>query len=237
MKQFKLFIASAIMLFGASSANAAFITQTETFAFTPNDQAVLTFDQYDGTQGILTAIEIILQITALGGELTVDNDGVLVNGDTNVELGVTALVSSSLSLVNNALVSIFASPVEASVLTTLTVGPQDTDATDSFQNDLGPDNASITNINVTETGGGFLSSATFASYTGAGTFDMTVDGTTIVDFDTANGLAGSFSPPSLEGFITVNFTTQEPGVLPEPALHAVLGMFALMLAARARRKA
>ena len=226
-----------VLCLGASCANAAVITQTQSFpANTPGSSYDLTFDKFD-TQGgkrTLDSVQIIFHLYMYGGSVAIDNDSELPQSMTaNISL-IGGLTSGSVSLVNGSLNTPWAT-VNSLVSQTFNLASTTGDDIGSFnatgQGDyavfVGPDSSSP----VVQTRDDYVGSAAFAGYQGAGTYVISAS---TVQTSNATG-SGQYSVTMMQtyGDVTVvyNYTP-----VPEPAT-ASLACAGLLMLLRRRRQA
>lgn len=239
MKRLSKLIGTLSIVIASFSSNAALITQTENFSFVAGGSTTIDFDAYDGLSGTLISVELIFNLAASGGSLTVDNDGTD-GGVISTELGALGSISGT-TLAPSSLLNALFGPVIPTLTITETdsasVAGNDLDSDADFDNDGGPDNFTTGPINVSDSTSGFVAPGFISLYQGSD-FTFTVSAAAVNNFSGLGGLAGAFVPVNLSGFVTINYTTQETPVLPEPGLHASLGLMALLCSVfmRSRRR-
>ncbi|MEL6796565.1 MAG: choice-of-anchor E domain-containing protein [Planctomycetota bacterium] len=205
----------------ASAGTALGQVQTQSFAGVPNIAETLTFDQFDGNLADLIDICITLEIAAIGGQAIVDNDGAQA-GQATVDFGVEGTLSAPV-------VNLFPTPsVAVASNAVFNLGADDGDGPLNVDG-TGPDGAVVPGVNGSDSDTVNINAAFFSDYVGNGTFDIVAEIDTLFDIFGISGVEGSFSPPSVEGTVTVEYK-----VIPAPASAALLGLGGLAAARRRR---
>ena len=217
----------------ASAAGAAPIMQTEFFGpSTPNFQQTLTFDKFDDLGGTRTllSVKVKMELSVFGGSATVDNDGVD-PASVTIEFGASGAISSGdVSLLNGAFQPV-TSDVNVFTAGNFNLSANDSDPTNQFDNDGGPDNATLNVTPDSDMDMGFIAPSLHAQYIGAGaTFDVLVQVDTLFNILGQGGVAGSFVPVSAEGNVMVIYE-----YVPAPGSLALAGLAGF--AATRRRRA
>lgn len=205
----------------AAAGSALGQVQVQSFSGVPNLAETLTFNQFTGNISDLIDICITLEITAVGGQAIVDNDGAQ-PGTATVDFGVEGTLSAPV-------VNLFPTPsvaVASNNVFNLAAdngdGPLNVDGT-------GPDGATVPGVNGSDSDTVSINAAFWADYVGNGTFDILAEIDTLFDIFGISGVEGSFTPPSVEGSVTVEYK-----VIPAPASAALLGLGGLAALRRRR---
>jgi hypothetical protein len=220
MKLFQSFAAFAVLLLTSSSSLAAVSVETELFGpGTPNFNTLLNFNKFNPALGTLTSVMVEMQVSAAGGSLTVDNDGVG-PASVAVELGAEGNVSSvDVNLLNNLFQPVVAD-VTASTANIYNLGAENGDGPSNVDGS-GPDGAVLLGGNVSDTDSGFINSTFHPQYIGAAqTFNITAEIDQILDFGSVGGVEGAFTPVSASGYVRVTYTYD--AAVPEPASMALI---------------
>ncbi|MHC4984881.1 MAG: choice-of-anchor E domain-containing protein [Planctomycetota bacterium] len=165
-------ITAAVCLLLAGGASALTITQTETYAGTPNLSDTFTFDQFDDLGGTLTlvSIEILVELNIDGGQLILDNDGVDPAVGT-YEFGAKSDISSTdVSLLDAAAQPVVAE-LEALTLGAFNLAGNVGDGANDFDPSA-PDGMQVDGGPLSDSDDGFIGAAYFASYIGVSTYDI-----------------------------------------------------------------
>lgn len=205
----------------AAAGSAAGQVQVQNFAGTPNLAETLTFNQFNGDFADLIGICITLEITAVGGQAIVDNDGAQA-GTATVDFGVEGTLSAPV-------VNLFPTPSVAVASTNMfNLAPDDGDGPLNVDGN-GPDGAVVPGVNGSDSDTVDINAAFWSDYAGNGTFDIVAEIDTLFDIFGISGVEGSFSPPSVEGSVTVEYK-----LIPAPASAALLGLGGLAAVRRRR---
>jgi hypothetical protein len=225
----KIMILSIVVMI-TPSAMAALIFETETF--TGDD--TLTFDQFNTGLGTLTSIEIIFDLSIDNGWLIEDNDD-SVESNVTIELGAVAAISSTdVSLIDGSFQPVVGS-LDALTSSAVSLaadngdGPGNVDAS-------APDGTTLNGGADSNSDSGFINAVVFADYTGAGTFDIVVAVSELIDLGGLGDIEGSFSAVDIlspASNVTVNYT-YTPAPVPEPATMALLGLGSVVLRRKRR---
>ncbi len=195
----------------ASAGSALGQVQVQSFAGVPNLSETLTFNQFNGNFADLIDICITLEITAVGGQAIVDNDGAQ-PGQATVDFGVEGTLSAPV-------VNLFPTPSVAVVSSNVfDLAADDGDGPLNVDGN-GPDGAVVPGVNGSDSQTVSINPAFWADYVGGGTFDIVAEIDTLFDIFGISGVEGSFSPPSVEGSVTVEYK-----LIPAPASAALLGL-------------
>ena len=199
-----LFFALALIICAGSVFAQQTITQTKNFTGNPGYSRSLVYDQFNPALGTLTSIQIIFNMNTSGGYLSVDNDGDT-PASTTVELGATGRISSSdVPLVNGSFQPI-GSNLRASTGQTFSLGPEDGDGPGNV--DPSPDDgATHSGGSDSDTDTDNVNAAVFGDYTGTGSYTVTMEASSIIDFGGVGGVEGSFGPPVVGGDLTIIYT-------------------------------
>jgi hypothetical protein len=206
-------------------ASAATIVQVETYAFVPAGSQTLVFDKFDTLGGTRTLLSVTIEhtMTKKGGSLFVDNDSSV--GGTGTIAQTTTIILSGRPMIDDNGDDLSSKSLTATTTYAATVGADDGDGA-GYQAS-GVDADGITFADSTVTSSGEVGSAYLSSYTGTNTFTLTASGTQGVDVSSISGVAGSFSPASTEGFVTITYT-----YVPEPDTTLLGGIGVLLLIRR-----
>jgi hypothetical protein len=215
------FLTASTFLLGVS-AQGLIITDTADFGVpapvTPTTTETLTLDKFDTSLGILNSVEITFSITIDSGSLVVDNDGTQ-PATGSLELGTNGSISSSDVNLNDGSLSTNWADFSNTTTDTFSIGPNDSDGTNDFDFDGGPDNYSFAGGPNTINGGSFISTnpTVQSTYEGSAgdTFDVDVLLNLVTDISSAGGVAGAFTPVDASGSVTVtyNYTIPEPSTV------------------------
>ena len=217
-----------------NSAAAQTLIQSESFMGTPNYSAVLTFDQFDSSLGVLTGIQVDVEFSATEGRVHLDNDAATA-AVGSVEYGSTALLSSpDVILLNDAFNPVI-QQINATLIEAMNLAADDGDAevggTPNFSF-AGPDAALLGPIDESDSDSGNIASDFFAIYTGNGTYDLIVDVDQTVDFGGIGGISFLGFPIQTEGTVTVTYFYT---AIPEPATCSLLCLSFGLIGLRRRR--
>ncbi len=218
----------------ASCANAAIITQTQSFPVnTPGSSYNLEFDQFD-TKGYRTlqSIQIVYNLYIYGGSVAVDNDSTISQTVTaNISL-TGGLTSSDVGLVAAGFQTPWAS-LANSISQTFNLDPTTTDPINEYNNtglgDSAVFNGPTSGNAHLETQDGYVNSLAYTGYTGPGTY--IISALTTQNSNATGNAQYSVTMMQTYGDVTVTYT-----YVPEPATASLAG-FGLLLLIRRRRKA
>ena len=225
-----------VLCLSASCANAAIITQTQSFPVnTPGSTYDLTFNQFDtmGNTRTLNSVQIVFNLYMYGGSVAVDNDSELPQTVT-AQISLTGgLTSSTVALVDSGLHTPWAT-VNSSISQILNLAATTGDDIAHFNATGEGDYAEFTGPSsgspVVKTVDGYVASAGFDAYKGTETYVISA-------LTTQNSSASGNGQMALTmmqtyGDVTVvyNYTP-----IPEPATASLAG-FGLLLLLRRRRQ-
>lgn len=211
----------AAFLLMAASARADIIQTIPFGPATPNYVAPMTFNQYSGDPGNLTAIIVDLGVTTQGGLGQVDNE----SGNPAtvwVEFGSSAYIfSPQVSLPSN-----LTSPmnqVNAAVGQSFTLGADDGDGSGVQKG--GADYGELPGATVSNSATGNVLSTSFSQYVGTGTFSIFALASTYLNVTGAGGISQGSTPPLAGGQVTITYKEATPpgGGVPEPTTMLLLG--------------
>lgn len=229
MRHLKSLIAVGALAALAPASSAQVLMQMLSFGpSTPNFDQTLTFDKFAVDPAHILSIKVSLELNIEDGILQVDNDGV--DGATvDVELGASAALSSMDVRLLNAGFGAVAEEVALSTTATFNLAPNDGDNDQQFDADGGPDFAELNGGMQSGMSMGFVNPDFFIDYAGMGTFDILVDVNQVLDFGSAGGVSGAFTPVQADGKVKIEVT-----LIPAPASVAMLGLGGLVMARRRR---
>ena len=208
----------------AGVGHAASIVQTQNFSFVPEDSATLTFNQFNSALGTLTGIVITTNLTKSGGSLFVDNESATpASGNITQSVTIT-LVSLDVSLIDTSLQPI-GNNVAATSVYFANVGVDDGDGPGVQSTGADYDGTTFGIVNNSQTRN--VNSAAWAGYTGAGTYDIDVDGLQGFNTSAIGGAAVAIDPATASGDVTITYI-YTPVPEPSAALLGGLGMLALL---------
>jgi hypothetical protein len=212
-----------------------FISQSQDFTFTPTGSVPLVFDKYNGLLSAVSNIYIEINYSKVGGSLFIDNDSNSI-GSGNISQTVTLTLSSSdVALINGTFQPI-GSNISASSIYAASVGIDDGDTdmilfnNDGYQSGGVDHDGAIFSTPVSTSGSGNVNSLVWSQYVGAGNFTINVGGSQSLDTSAISGVAGTFTPASAEGTVTVIYA------VPEPSSALLVGMASIGLMFRRRRR-
>jgi len=219
-----------VLAIAAGTASAGMFTQSQTQTFgpqAPNFTTSLNFNQFNGDLADLISVEVIVDLSVVGGSASVDNDGETAT-TVNVEFGTSLSISSTdVTLLDAAF-----DPVSAgvSVLTNQAIALDANDGDDITQFDVGgPDFATVTGLAGMDNGSGFINSAFFADFVGAGMFSIDAMANTEFSITGGSAVQGSFVNQTASGSVTVIYN-----FIPAPGAAALFGLGGLAAARRRR---
>jgi len=212
----------------AATASAGQIMQTVDFGPTTPDFTVpLTFDKYNGNLSDLVSVKVKAFLEVTGGSATVDNDGAAATTVT-IDFGTTlSLSSTDVTLLDGAFQPVV-SDVDVLANQMFSLAANDLDDPTIFNDDGGPDNATLSGALGSDMDMGFINSAFFSEYVGGGTFDIVIDADTAFQISGGSGVAGAFTPQVASGNVMVIYE-----FIPAPSS---LALFALGGAVGIRRR-
>ena len=213
----------------AGPAIGATITQVETFSGTPDLTRTLTFDEFDDLGGTLTltSIQVSVSLSAIGGQLILDNDGES-SASGSFDFGAKGDISSTdVSLLDAGLLPV-TSEVQAGHNQAFSLDPNTGDGPSDFD-PTAPDGLQYNGGTETDSDSGLISGTVFNQYIGTGTYDIDVDVTQWQDFGGVSGIEWAVTPVSASGEVTVIYN-----YIPEPATLGLLSLGALALLRRRR---
>ncbi len=214
------------------TASAATMMQTETFGpNTPNFQQTLTFDKFDDLGGTLTlqSVKVKMELEISNGSATVDNDGVD-PASVTIEFGASGAISSSDVPLLDAGFQPVTSDVDVFTAGNYNLSANDSDPDGQFDNDNGPDNATLNVVPDSDMDMGFIAPSLISNYVGAGaTFDVLVEVDTLFNILGQGGVAGSFVPVSASGNVMITYE-----YIPAPGVMGLAGLAGLAAARRRR---
>ena len=213
----------------AGPAMAAQIIQTEAFSGTPDLTRTLTFDEFDDLGGTLTltSIQVSVSLSAIGGQLILDNDGES-SASGSFDFGAKGDISSTdVSLLDAGLFPV-TSEVQAGHNQAFSLDPNTGDGPSDFD-PTAPDGLQYNGGTETDSDSGLISGTVFNQYIGTGTYDIDVDVTQWQDFGGLSGIEWAVTPVSASGNVTVIYN-----YIPEPATLGLLSLGALALLRRRR---
>ena len=230
-------VACFIAIVSAAQSKADLIVQTENFDGFPNFSAVLTFDQFDTSQGTLNSVAVEFYVESQNGELRLDNDSPDVATGT-VSFGSSGLISSvDVSLLNNAfqpVVNQLMGLTQDNINLQGDDGDVEAGGTINFSQ-VGPDYGVLVPNDNSQIDSGFIANSLINQFEGIGTYDITAQLGQVIDFGGIGGLQFQGDPIFVNGYvrITYDFT-----VIPEPASFVCLmGIGGIALVRRRRRNA
>lgn len=204
MKKTSLIIVA--LLVAAGSLQAARITQTNTFAGTPNYSSALLFNKFDTLGGVRTLTNVTVSVfllTDAQGGIGVDNDGALPASGT-VTMG------SKLTLSAAAAYGVALDPLSATTSAAFSLAADDGDG--HAYSTSGPDYGSM-NVTENQTNSFTIIGSTYwVNYQGAGSFlfDVTID--QIATYAVLGGVQALIDPMHSRGSVVVTYD-----YIPEPA--------------------
>jgi len=196
---------TVLFLFSAAQAQTT-ISQTKTFTGNPGYTKNFTFNEFDNTLGLLTSIQIILDMNTAGGYLVVDNDGAT-SAAVTVKLGADGNVSSSdVPLLNAAFQPVLGNDgVEVTTGDSFTLAADNGDGSENVDA-TAPDGATHSGGVDNQSKNGFIGSGVFAQYYGTSTYNIAMKANSIIDFGGIGGVEGSFGTPTVGGTLTIIYT-------------------------------
>lgn len=222
----------------ASYANAAVITQTMSIPeHTPGSGTGiahdLVFNQFNTALGTLTSVQIIFNLSMVGGALAVDNDSDSAQSITASLSLQTKLTSGDVSLANTSgmtgwteINNVVSQHFDLSATTGDDIKLFTETGLGDWGSFVGPTVAKTENRN------NYMSSAFLGGYMGTGTYTITA--TTLQTSGPGNaGVNYSVTQQQAYGDVTIKYTYTP---VPEPATASLAGVGLLMLLRR-RRKA
>lgn len=180
----------------------------------------MVFNQFDFTLGLLQSITIDAYLTKSGGAYRLDNDSETSAGSGTVSFQTTITLSSSVNLNGvGPLITLENYGVNMTV--------NNLDATGSFQNDGGPDNASVAGVTQTDSDNTSVPAGSFNPYKGFGTYTVNVAETSLAGYSGSGTVYTEGDPVAVSGSMTITYSyDDELQDVPEPG-SVVMSAFAL----------
>jgi hypothetical protein len=196
---------------------------------TPDFTIPLTFDQYDGNLSDLVSVKVKAFLEVTGGSATVDNDG-MTSTNVSIEFGTTlSLSSTDVTLLDGAFQPVVGD-VDVLANQMFALAANDLDDPTIFNDDGGPDNATLGGAIGSNMGMGFINSTFFSEYVGSGTFDIIIDADTAFSISGGSGVSGAFTPQIASGNLMVIYE-----FIPAPSSLALLAIGGGLMGVRRRR--
>ena len=196
-------------------AQALTIIQTKSFSFTPAGNQTLTFDKSGQDPGNwkLDSVTVTTSLTKSGGSLYVDNDSAVAASGSISQSITISLSSTGPILINTSYGAIGNETATTSYFVALAADDGDGEGYQAGGPDWGGTTFSDRTVAKTETVAAFA----LDSYKGEGsTFSITVSGGQNIDTAAVSGVAGSFTPSTASGDVTVTYQYSSIGEVPEP---------------------
>jgi hypothetical protein len=214
----KAILLSLFLVLSAATAVRADLTtlsQPLTFSGTPDYESSLKYNKFDGALGTLTSVSYTMGIDITGGDLRVDNDGGM-DGTATLKIGATGRLTET---ENGPALYPVLNPVVAVTEETLTLMANDADLSGRYDWDGGTDNGLLQGSHQSASQSVSIDPSFFSGYTTGTdeTFTVLVDVDTFFQISGLSGLAGSFTPVTTSGFVTLNYTYETPAAVPLPA--------------------
>ena len=210
------FLAVAILAASSSVSHALVQSQTQNYGpGIPNYNATQNFNQFNPALGTLNSIKVSMAVGVSGGTLTVDNDGV---GPANVNVALGA--KGNLQSIDVSLIDLVFQPVVADVTAQTAniynLGADNGDGV-GVVDGTAPDGAVLSGGAVNNSAFGFINSAVWGPYQGAGTYGIKALIDQILDFGSVGGVEGAFTPVTASASVTVEYdytpNVPEPGTI------------------------
>lgn len=215
----KLVIITLLGLLAATTVNASQVSQTLLIGpNTPNFGQTLTFNQFDSSLGTLNSIYISLTLNIDGGRLILDNDSDDYASGT-FEFGAKgSITSTDVSLLNASFQPVI-DPLSAINSGAFSLDPNEGDVANDFDSSP-PDGMQYDGQTASDNGNGFVASAVWAGYIGAGTFDIDFEAMQWSDFGSVGGIEYAVNPVDADGNLTIIYDY----TIPEPTTMALLSI-------------
>lgn len=228
-------VLAATVLLLAAAAGAAPIVQVHNVAGIPNFQRTLKINSFDTNLGTLESVSLLLEVELTGGQVVLDNESNLPASAT-VNLGAEVTVTAS---------EVFFPVTQAQASRYVEVALTGDDGDGPSIDPAGEDGVLIslagaygnymTLINHTDGPSAMAQLDSFANTSAGEDFEIALDSATLLSIAGSGGVAGSFTPASIHGSLTVTYA-YGPAV-PEPATATLLALGTLVLLRRNKRQA
>jgi hypothetical protein len=207
------------------------ITQTLNFSGIPDFSAPLLFDKYDGPAANLLNVNVSYSITVQGGQFIVDNDAdTPANVTANFGAGLDTTNSPDVHLLDASFNQII-NGVAVTNSATFNLAANVGDGLNDYDSS-GPDGAILVGTTKNTTGGADVNALFRNEFVGPGQFTITAIAKQIGSLSYNSGIETATTPVNAFGTITVTYK-----VIPEPGSTMLLGLSAIGLALRRRRRA
>ncbi|MFH0731270.1 MAG: choice-of-anchor E domain-containing protein [Pseudomonadota bacterium] len=205
-----------LVLSAATAVRADLITlsQTQAFSGTPNFKSSLLYSKFDSTLGTLTSVGYTMEINITGGDGRVDNDGEE-TGTATLKIGAEGRLTET---VNGPALYPVLNPVVAVTEKTLMLTANNADSSGTYDWDDGTDNGLLQGTDQSASQFVSIDPNLIAGYIGSGeAFTIFADVDTSFQISGLSGLAGSFTPVTTSGVVTLDYTYETPTAVPLPA--------------------
>lgn len=223
----KLLLIVGLSALSQVSNAQTFISQTQNFNFIPDGTVPLVFNKYNGLLADVDNIYIVVNLSKEGGSLFIDNDSAS-GGSGNITQTVRVDLSSGTVTLLDTSFGAIGSNVSAVSSYFATVGANDGDGAGYQFGTTDHDGTEFTTP-VSASDDGNVNSIFWNQYVGSGTFTINVAGIQSLNTSAISGVAGTFTPASAVGSVTVIYT------VPEPSSAMLVGLASLGLMIRRRR--